>query len=213
MSSCSRTVSSQGSPRPPRLIRSIPSFSRPSAMAPGMKRPNSQRAVRRPSCSPSPLHRKPEGVAPAPCWSIPFDRQPVRSGSSSVRVVVGAIERHGHCALSECWLRRSRAVRTPSGNRIAPPPSRPHRSMPSLDTTVALGCRRHGNFASCNATDGAAATRLRWTDRPGPLKPQSSATPYLGGLAVALGVAVGVAAYRPVLLVPTPHGPDDRDRR
>ena len=46
------------------------------------------------------------------------------------------------------------------------------------------------------------ATRFNWTDRPGPLKPQSSATPYLGGLAVALGVAVGAAAYRPVLLVP-----------
>ena len=46
------------------------------------------------------------------------------------------------------------------------------------------------------------ATHLQWTDRPGPLKPQSSATPYLGGVAVALGVAVGAAAYRPVLLVP-----------
>ena len=42
------------------------------------------------------------------------------------------------------------------------------------------------------------ATRLQLVDHPGALKPQSSATPYLGGVAVGLGVVVGVASYRPL---------------
>jgi UDP-GlcNAc:undecaprenyl-phosphate GlcNAc-1-phosphate transferase len=74
--------------------------------------------------------------------------------------------------------------------------------MPSLDTTVALGVAATAVSLLATPVMARLATRLRWTDRPGPLKPQSSATPYLGGLAVALGVAVGAAAYRPVLLVP-----------
>jgi UDP-GlcNAc:undecaprenyl-phosphate GlcNAc-1-phosphate transferase len=39
-------------------------------------------------------------------------------------------------------------------------------------------------------------------DSPGPLKPQAAPVPYLGGLGVFAGTAVGVAAARPVLLVP-----------
>ncbi len=39
-------------------------------------------------------------------------------------------------------------------------------------------------------------------DKPGPLKPHDSATPYLGGVAVGLGLLVGTVAYRPLLLIP-----------
>jgi UDP-GlcNAc:undecaprenyl-phosphate/decaprenyl-phosphate GlcNAc-1-phosphate transferase len=74
--------------------------------------------------------------------------------------------------------------------------------MSSLDTTLALGVAATAVSLLATPVMARFATRLRWTDRPGPLKPQSSATPYLGGVAVALGVAVGVATYRPVLLVP-----------
>jgi UDP-GlcNAc:undecaprenyl-phosphate GlcNAc-1-phosphate transferase len=74
--------------------------------------------------------------------------------------------------------------------------------MPSLGTIVAVGVAATAVSLLATPMLAQLATRLHWTDRPGPLKPQSSATPYLGGLAVALGVAIGAAAYRPVLLVP-----------
>lgn len=46
------------------------------------------------------------------------------------------------------------------------------------------------------------AGRLDVVDRPGPLKPQAVAVPYLGGLAVFCATVVGAAAGRPLLLVP-----------
>jgi UDP-GlcNAc:undecaprenyl-phosphate GlcNAc-1-phosphate transferase len=46
------------------------------------------------------------------------------------------------------------------------------------------------------------ARRLDVVDRPGPLKPQAAAVPYLGGLAVFCATVVGAAAGRPLLLVP-----------
>ena len=48
----------------------------------------------------------------------------------------------------------------------------------------------------------AAAAHLGVVDRPGALKPQTAPVPYLGGLAVLCGVAVGAASGRPSLLVP-----------
>jgi UDP-N-acetylmuramyl pentapeptide phosphotransferase/UDP-N-acetylglucosamine-1-phosphate transferase len=46
------------------------------------------------------------------------------------------------------------------------------------------------------------ARRLGIVDRPGPLKPQEATVPYLGGLAVLLGLAGPTAMTRPLLLVP-----------
>jgi UDP-GlcNAc:undecaprenyl-phosphate GlcNAc-1-phosphate transferase len=46
------------------------------------------------------------------------------------------------------------------------------------------------------------ANRTEIVDRPGELKPQAQAVPYLGGVAVFAGLAVGAAAGRPVVLVP-----------
>jgi UDP-GlcNAc:undecaprenyl-phosphate GlcNAc-1-phosphate transferase len=46
------------------------------------------------------------------------------------------------------------------------------------------------------------ARRTGVVDRPGELKPQSSAVPYLGGVAVFAAVVIGAALGRPVLLVP-----------
>ncbi|MCA1706252.1 MAG: undecaprenyl/decaprenyl-phosphate alpha-N-acetylglucosaminyl 1-phosphate transferase [Actinobacteria bacterium] len=46
------------------------------------------------------------------------------------------------------------------------------------------------------------AGRLGVLDHPGELKVQSSAVPYLGGLGVAAGLAVGVVVVRPTLLLP-----------
>jgi UDP-N-acetylmuramyl pentapeptide phosphotransferase/UDP-N-acetylglucosamine-1-phosphate transferase len=46
------------------------------------------------------------------------------------------------------------------------------------------------------------ARRVQLVDNPGPLKPHDSATPYLGGVAVALGLLVGTVVYRPLLLIP-----------
>jgi len=46
------------------------------------------------------------------------------------------------------------------------------------------------------------ARRTGVVDKPGPLKPQSAAVPYLGGVAVMLALIVGVAVGRPVLAVP-----------
>jgi UDP-GlcNAc:undecaprenyl-phosphate GlcNAc-1-phosphate transferase len=48
----------------------------------------------------------------------------------------------------------------------------------------------------------AAAHRWDVMDRPGPLKPQRAPVPYLGGVAVFCGVAVGALASRPIVLVP-----------
>jgi UDP-GlcNAc:undecaprenyl-phosphate GlcNAc-1-phosphate transferase len=46
------------------------------------------------------------------------------------------------------------------------------------------------------------ARRTGIVDRPGPLKPQVAPVPYLGGVAILCGVAVGAAAGRPSLLLP-----------
>jgi UDP-GlcNAc:undecaprenyl-phosphate GlcNAc-1-phosphate transferase len=46
------------------------------------------------------------------------------------------------------------------------------------------------------------ARRAGIVDRPGVLKPQEHAVPYLGGLGVFAGMVVGVAAGRPTVLVP-----------
>ena len=46
------------------------------------------------------------------------------------------------------------------------------------------------------------ARRTGLLDRPGDLKIQTEAIPYLGGLGVAAGLAVGVAVTKPVLLLP-----------
>lgn len=49
---------------------------------------------------------------------------------------------------------------------------------------------------------GWLARRLRIVDHPGPLKVQSEAVPYLGGLAVFCGLLVAPAVHRPILLLP-----------
>jgi UDP-GlcNAc:undecaprenyl-phosphate/decaprenyl-phosphate GlcNAc-1-phosphate transferase len=46
------------------------------------------------------------------------------------------------------------------------------------------------------------ATRVGLVDRPGPLKPHAQATPYLGGVGLACGAAIGVAVLDSWLLVP-----------
>jgi UDP-GlcNAc:undecaprenyl-phosphate/decaprenyl-phosphate GlcNAc-1-phosphate transferase len=46
------------------------------------------------------------------------------------------------------------------------------------------------------------ARRWEVMDRPGSLKPQDAPVPYLGGVAVFAGVAIGVSVGRPVVLVP-----------
>ena len=47
-----------------------------------------------------------------------------------------------------------------------------------------------------------AATKVGIVDRPGALKPQTAAVPYLGGLAVFAGIIVGTITDRPTELVP-----------
>jgi UDP-GlcNAc:undecaprenyl-phosphate GlcNAc-1-phosphate transferase len=47
-----------------------------------------------------------------------------------------------------------------------------------------------------------AARRMGIVDRPGALKPQTDPVPYLGGVAVLAGTAVGAAAGRPTIVVP-----------
>lgn len=47
-----------------------------------------------------------------------------------------------------------------------------------------------------------SATRLGVVDRPGPLKPQATAVPYLGGAAVYAALIGPVAVDRPLLLLP-----------
>ncbi|HXA31366.1 MAG TPA: hypothetical protein VNV87_03825 [Acidimicrobiales bacterium] len=46
------------------------------------------------------------------------------------------------------------------------------------------------------------ARRYGLMDRPGPLKTQDAAVPYLGGVAVFAGAAVGATAGRPIVLIP-----------
>jgi UDP-N-acetylmuramyl pentapeptide phosphotransferase/UDP-N-acetylglucosamine-1-phosphate transferase len=48
----------------------------------------------------------------------------------------------------------------------------------------------------------AVAGRFGVVDRPGALKPQATAVPYLGGVAVFAGLLVGVLAGRPSVVVP-----------
>lgn len=49
---------------------------------------------------------------------------------------------------------------------------------------------------------GRVAIHVGLLDRPGPLKPHSRATPYLGGIGLAFGVGLGAAVTDPWLLVP-----------
>jgi len=46
------------------------------------------------------------------------------------------------------------------------------------------------------------ATRLGVVDRPGPAKPQVRPVPYLGGIAVMLGLTIPIAIARPAVLLP-----------
>jgi UDP-GlcNAc:undecaprenyl-phosphate GlcNAc-1-phosphate transferase len=46
------------------------------------------------------------------------------------------------------------------------------------------------------------ASRLGVMDRPGALKPQASAVPYLGGVAVAVALVVGAVPAHPIILAP-----------
>jgi len=46
------------------------------------------------------------------------------------------------------------------------------------------------------------ARRTGIVDRPGALKPQKAAVPYLGGVPVLTGIAVGAALARPLVLIP-----------
>jgi UDP-GlcNAc:undecaprenyl-phosphate/decaprenyl-phosphate GlcNAc-1-phosphate transferase len=74
--------------------------------------------------------------------------------------------------------------------------------MPSLTDTLAVGI---GAFLVAFVATPLAmrlARRVQLVDQPGPLKPQTSATPYLGGVAVAFGLLVGTLAHRPILLIP-----------
>jgi UDP-GlcNAc:undecaprenyl-phosphate GlcNAc-1-phosphate transferase len=48
----------------------------------------------------------------------------------------------------------------------------------------------------------ALARRAGIFDQPGPLKPHGRPTPYLGGVGVAAGTAIGAAAFHPWLLLP-----------
>jgi UDP-GlcNAc:undecaprenyl-phosphate GlcNAc-1-phosphate transferase len=74
--------------------------------------------------------------------------------------------------------------------------------MPALNDTLAVGLGACAVAAAATPLAMWLARRVQLVDKPGPLKPQSSATPYLGGVAVALGMVVGIVAYRPLLLVP-----------
>ena len=69
-----------------------------------------------------------------------------------------------------------------------------------VDAAVAAGAF----VASLALTPAAAAVarRVGLVDHPGPLKPHARPTPYLGGVGVAAGAAVGAAVFRPWLLVP-----------
>ena len=69
-------------------------------------------------------------------------------------------------------------------------------------TTVVTGVAA---FATCVVSTPVAmrlAQRLGVVDRPGPLKPQGAPVPYLGGVAVFLGAAIGAAVGRPSVLWP-----------
>jgi UDP-GlcNAc:undecaprenyl-phosphate GlcNAc-1-phosphate transferase len=69
-----------------------------------------------------------------------------------------------------------------------------------VDAAVAAGAF----VASLALTPVAAsvARRVGLVDHPGPLKPHTKPTPYLGGVGVAAGSAIGAAVFRPWLLVP-----------
>ena len=62
-----------------------------------------------------------------------------------------------------------------------------------------------GSFAvvaACTPLAMAVARRTGVVDRPGPLKPQAAPVPYLGGVAVLLGLGVGLGLGHPMLGVP-----------
>src|SRR5207248_8999688 len=67
---------------------------------------------------------------------------------------------------------------------------------------VAVGAIAFGVAAVVAPPAGRLAVRLGVVDRPGPLKVQARAVPYLGGLAVFAGLLVAAAAGRPAWAVP-----------
>ena len=62
--------------------------------------------------------------------------------------------------------------------------------------------RRLGGHPGGHAPDDRGGQATGIVDRPGALKPQAEPVPYLGGVAVLAGAAVGVAAGRPTVIVP-----------
>ncbi len=73
-----------------------------------------------------------------------------------------------------------------------------------MSTGVGAAVAAGAFVASLALTPAAAgvARRVGLVDHPGPLKPQARPTPYLGGVGVAAGAAIGAAVFRPWLLVP-----------
>lgn len=72
----------------------------------------------------------------------------------------------------------------------------------SVTADLAVGA---GAFVASLAVTPLAATfarRVGLLDQPGPLKPHARATPYLGGIGVAAGTAVGAVLFHPWLLLP-----------
>ncbi len=70
-----------------------------------------------------------------------------------------------------------------------------------MNSQMAFGA----SFLASLATTPCAvvvAIRLGITDKPGPLKVQTAAVPYLGGLAMLLAIAWPLGVVRPVLLLP-----------
>ena len=55
---------------------------------------------------------------------------------------------------------------------------------------------------ACTPLIARVAVRLGVVDHPGPLKVQREPVPYLGGIAVLLGLAIPVALSKPTLLIP-----------
>jgi UDP-GlcNAc:undecaprenyl-phosphate/decaprenyl-phosphate GlcNAc-1-phosphate transferase len=73
-----------------------------------------------------------------------------------------------------------------------------------MSAAVGLGAAAGAFVVSFALTPLCArfARRIGLVDRPGPLKPQARTTPYLGGIGVGCGTAVGAALLSPWLLVP-----------
>ncbi len=91
--------------------------------------------------------------------------------------------------------------------------SRPLLHMPSLSDTLAVGIGACAVALVATPLAMRLARRVQFVDTPGPLKPQASATPYLGGVAIALGLVVGTVAYQAAPAHPARHGPRHRNGR